>query len=193
MTVSPWKSLLQAAIRRNRSSRAARFLQLATVDAESRPHNRTVVFRGFLPETDLIQLATDRRSEKIEQLQHNPHAAICWYFDKTREQFRLAGAIETVTADTEDDRRQNARYALWSQLSERAKLLWYWPQPKAAREPAIAFLETLPEQSPVPPETFVLLLFRAEEVDRLELLGDPQNRSLLMRTDSGWIEQSVNP
>lgn len=42
-----WRTLLQAALHRNRSDAGVRYLQLATVDPWGHPRNRTVVFRGF--------------------------------------------------------------------------------------------------------------------------------------------------
>lgn len=57
------------------------FVQIATVDALNRPRVRTVVFRGFLdqkritskpkrrarPERSALMLATDMRSDKVEE------------------------------------------------------------------------------------------------------------------------------
>ncbi|MEL7474809.1 MAG: pyridoxamine 5'-phosphate oxidase family protein [Cyanobacteria bacterium P01_A01_bin.3] len=207
-----WKSLLLAALHRNRSDRGVRFLQLATVDRLNRPRNRTVVFRGFADDRATIMLAVDSRSEKLEQLEHNPHAAICWYFSKTREQFRLTGRITVVAesgvihpqtnhqpdnpelTDREPgDWQQATRVQLWGRLSDSAKLLWYWPHPKGDREGAEAFLSQPPADSQHPPDTFVLLLFDATEVDRLELKGEPQNRTIFAQQTEGWQARTVNP
>ena len=205
MSSTPWKSLILAALHRNRSDKGARFLQLATVDLHHRPRNRTVVFRGFLEGTASVMLAVDSRSEKLEQLQSNPHAAICWYFAKTREQFRLTGtmtaigpdsardAISTVEGRLPDCWQQQARQRLWGRLSESAKVLWYWPCPKSDRDASLPFPTSPPLDALYPPETFVLLLFDADEVDRLELRGNPQNRTIFSRVEGGWKVNSVNP
>jgi pyridoxamine 5'-phosphate oxidase len=47
MSLAPWRSAIAHALHRNRSLVYARYLQLATVKANSHPANRTVVFRGF--------------------------------------------------------------------------------------------------------------------------------------------------
>ena len=206
-SATQWKSPLMAALHRNRSDKGVRFLQLATVDRHHRPHNRTVVFRGFVDDSATIMLAVDRRSEKLEQLERNPHAAICWYFSKTREQFRLTGQVTIVTESgvvhppatnppvmSKSDRwYQAARLQLWSRLSDSAKLLWFWPHPKGDRERVDAFLSQPPEDSHHPPDTFVLLLFDATEVDRLELRGEPQNRTIFWQEAGRWQVRSVNP
>lgn len=208
--IPPWKSLLLGALHRNRSDRGVRFLQLATVDLHNHPRNRTVVFRGFVDNRSTIMLAVDSRSEKLEQLEHNPHAAICWYFSKTREQFRLTGHIAIVSEHgvvapsntpeplesdnlASDNWQRKARLQLWGQLSDSAKLLWYWPQPKGDRDSSDAFLQQPPADSLHPPDTFVLLLFDASEVDRLELKGEPQNRTIFSHKPDGWQVRSVNP
>ena len=212
MSETNWKSLVLAALHRNRSDKGVRFLQLATVDRHNCPRNRTVVFRGFVEGTQTIMLAVDSRSEKLEQLTHNPHAAICWYFSKTREQFRLTGTItivtekgvlavqgtETLAHRTSDNQRpenwqQNARLQLWGRLSGNARLLWYWPCPKGARARADSFLRQPPIESQTPPDTFVLLLFEVSEVDRLELKGVPQNRTIFSRLANNWRVRAVNP
>ncbi|MGK7911179.1 MAG: pyridoxamine 5'-phosphate oxidase family protein [Synechococcus sp.] len=216
MSAIHWKSLLLGALHRNRSDRGVRFLQLATVDGLNRPRNRTVVFRGFVEERATIMLAVDSRSEKLEQLERNPHAAICWYFSKTREQFRLTGPVTIVTESgvvqslalqqfnhpepehpevppETDNWQQAARLQLWRRLSDSARLLWYWPHPKGNRECSQTFLSQPLADSLHPPDTFVLLLFDAVEVDRLELKGEPQNRTIFTKKPDGWQVRNVNP
>ncbi|ABD00128.1 pyridoxamine 5'-phosphate oxidase [Thermostichus sp. MS-CIW-21] len=192
-----WRTLLQAALHRNRSDAGVRYLQLATVDPWGHPRNRTVVFRGFLGDTDRIQLAVDSRSEKICQIAHCPLAQICWYFCKTREQFRIAGTLEAITADHPDPRAQQHRQQLWQQISEKGRLLWFWPEPKGPLAPPEAFVEELPpEKASLPPPTFVLLLLDPTEVDHLQLKGDaiyPQRRTLYERSPQGWKCRAVNP
>lgn len=46
MSFAPWRSLLDRALDLNSSLASARYLQLATVRADNRPANRTLVFRG---------------------------------------------------------------------------------------------------------------------------------------------------
>lgn len=205
MNAEHWKSLILVALHRNRSDKGAAFLQLATVDRQNHPRNRTVVFRGFLEGTQTIVLATDSRSEKLDQLHHNPYAAICWYFSKTREQFRLTGKVAVVGPESTpyaiaageqtspQTSHQQTRQQLWGRLSDSAKVLWYWPYPKGDRESSLRFPTTPPAAAIHPPDTFVLLLFEADEVDRLELNGTPQNRTIFSLSEDGWKANAVNP
>ncbi|NJR69015.1 MAG: pyridoxamine 5'-phosphate oxidase [Synechococcales cyanobacterium CRU_2_2] len=99
LDLAPWRSPLARALHRNRALAHARYLQLATVALSGRPANRTVVFRGFVPGDDRLQLICDRRSQKIEEIHRNPWTEACWYFPKTREQFRLSGSLRLITGE----------------------------------------------------------------------------------------------
>ena len=78
--LAPWRSALSSAIHRNRSQ-SSRYFQLATVTAEGYPANRTVVFRGFLDDRqNRLKIITDSRSAKIQDIEHQAVAEICWYF-----------------------------------------------------------------------------------------------------------------
>ncbi|MEO1131353.1 MAG: Npun_F5749 family FMN-dependent PPOX-type flavoprotein [Cyanobacteria bacterium J06639_1] len=187
-----WKSNLLGALRRNRSDPGSRFVQFATVTPDGDPSNRTVVYRGFMPDSDRLQFVTDIRSDKIAHLEARPRAAACWYFSKTREQFRITGAIAIVTADSRDP-WQHARNSLWDSLSDNSKLLWYWPQPKGDRAESEAFIRQVPSSATTPPESFGLLVLSPTEVDWLQLRGDPQNRFQYVLTSGGWQGRAVNP
>lgn len=195
-----WRALIQAALHRHRSDPTARYLQLATVDGEHQPHNRTVAFRGFVEDSDQLQFAVDSRSEKIPQILANPKTQACWYFRKTREQFRIAGRLIPILAPSlmlhPDPRTQSLRERLWDQISERSRALWFWPEPKDPRADAAEFVPKIARETAAP-DTFVLLLLDPVEVDHLELKGDefyPQVRHLYLRQDnSPWQKYSVNP
>jgi len=100
MSLPSWQSRLTRALHSNRSRRESRYFQLATVTPEGQPANRTLVFRGFRDNTNELQMVTDARSEKIRDLEQQPQGEICWYFTKSREQFRFQGEISLLTADT---------------------------------------------------------------------------------------------
>lgn len=193
MSLAPWRSPLARALHRNRSQPYSRYLQLATVQPNGYPANRTVVFRGFLGETNQLQFVTDARSEKSGQIQHHAQAEACWYFTETREQFRIAGSLILVGSDREDTALQQARQAAWQALSDAARGQFAWPTPKAPRSDQEAFApQALNPQEPL--LHFCLLLLEPEQVDHLELRGEPQNRWLYQRDpQQGWSTQAVNP
>lgn len=73
-------------------------MQLATVRANGRPANRTVVFRGFLWDTERLTFVTDTRSGKVAEVAANPYCELAWYFPNSREQYRC-GASTTPAED----------------------------------------------------------------------------------------------
>jgi pyridoxamine 5'-phosphate oxidase len=193
MSLAPWRSPLAHALHRNRSLPYARYLQLATVRADGRPANRTVVFRGFLDSTNQLQLITDDRSEKIAQIEHQPWSEICWYFPTTREQFRLTGKLSLISADCPNPDLFQAREQLWQSLSDQARVQFVWPNPGQPRVTEDGFASIAPDAIK-PPSNFRLLLLEPTQVDHLELRGNPQNRYLyIYEKDGQWSAQEVNP
>ncbi|WP_373527463.1 Npun_F5749 family FMN-dependent PPOX-type flavoprotein [Nostoc sp.] len=194
MSLAPWRSAIAHALHRNRSLVYARYLQLATVQGGDRPANRTVVFRGFLEDTNQLKFISDRRSAKADQIQQQPWAEICWYFPNTREQFRITGCLTLVSSDDFHQHLQPVRISMWQELSDAARLQFAWPDPGKPRiKEAEAFEPPAPDAvQPVP--NFCLLLLDPVQVDHLELRGEPQNRWLYCRDDQQeWSSQEINP
>jgi pyridoxamine 5'-phosphate oxidase len=192
--LSLWRSLLARAIHKNRSLPASRYFQLATIRADQRPANRTVVYRGFLGETDQLKIITDLRSAKAAQIQQLAWGEACWYFAKTREQFRLSGKLSLINAADPDADLQKARQTTWQDLSDAARLQFAWPHPGQARTEDNQAFSPPPPDELKPLDNFCLLLLAVIEVDHLELRGEPQKRSLYYQnSDHNWTEQAVNP
>jgi pyridoxamine 5'-phosphate oxidase len=191
----PWRSVLAGVLHRNRSLPASRYLQLAMVDQRGRPTNRTVVFRGWRDPASQLQFVTDGRSalraaagtSKAIEIAQNPWAEACWYFAKTREQFRIAGTLELIDAQTEHC--QPERQAAWEKMSAAGRAQFYWQLPGAARTEQG---DVTVESTPAP--DFCLLLLNPVMVDRLELRGNPQARSrYCLLDDQQWSSESINP
>lgn len=189
--LAPWRSALSRALHRNRSAPFSRYFQLATVTSDGLPANRTVVFRGFADNCDQLKFISDRRSTKFQDFEHQPWGAICWYFTKTREQFRITGRLAWVDAETEDAIAQAERRTQWETLSENARTQFAWPHPAQARAEAEAFTVTTDPQQICDP--FVLVYLEPVRVDHLELRGEPQSRYVYIYEQSHWQMQSVNP
>ncbi|WP_413164706.1 Npun_F5749 family FMN-dependent PPOX-type flavoprotein [Capilliphycus salinus ALCB114379] len=192
MELAPWREPLARALHRNRSLKYHRYFQLATVRNDGRPANRTVVFRGFVNQTNQLKIITDCRSQKVEQITKNPSGEACWYFPKTREQFRFLGELTLITATSDDRILSSERQQVWQDISENARSQFFWPSPGESRRDASEFTppEVFPEE---PPAEFCLLLLEPEHVDHLELRGEPQNRYLYWRKENHWLTQAVNP
>jgi pyridoxamine 5'-phosphate oxidase len=194
MPIAPWRSPLARALHRNRSRPESRYLQLATVRPDGKPANRTVVFRGFVENSDQLIFITDRRSDKFPQIIQNPWAEACWYFAKTREQIRLSGIISAITTDSPEPNAPKLRRMIWHQLSDAARSQFLWPTPKQPKQDPTAFLMEPPD--PLQPAAeFCLLLLQPLAIDHLELRGEPQNRTLYewLETTSDWQCTIVNP
>jgi pyridoxamine 5'-phosphate oxidase len=192
-TEPSWRASLILALYRNRHVAQARYAQLATVRADGRPANRTVVFRGFLGDTDRLTALTDVRSAKARQLEVVPWAEACWYFPMTREQFRLGGRAVVVREDSADEAAREARRDAWRELSDDTRQSFAWPAPGEPRDPGASFAEAQADAQS-PPPSFGLLILDPVEVDHLELDGNPQNRWAYRRDEDGrWTGREINP
>ncbi len=180
-----WRDALHDALRRNRGDAHHRYFQLATVDEAGWPANRTVVFRGFSDDDQRLQVATDARSAKVAQLAAASRGEICWYFTRSREQFRIRGSIELHgTAGP----GSAACSSLWNSMSEAARTQFFWPAPGAP----LAETEAIAESN-LPPSSFLLLELAPERVDHLQLRPDPQRRQVSALQQGTWHAQAVNP
>ncbi|MEO1692233.1 MAG: Npun_F5749 family FMN-dependent PPOX-type flavoprotein [Cyanobacteria bacterium J06631_6] len=192
--LAPWRSPLSSAIHRNRSKPYSRYFQLATITPDGYPANRTVVFRGFLDdEQNRLKIITDARSAKIQDIEHQAAAEICWYFTKTREQFRISGQLTLVTVQESDRNLQQARQTTWHNLSDSARSQFAWPDPAQPAADKSAF-DVEPPNEKIPLDNFCLLLLTPQKVDHLQLKGDPQQRYLYhLESDRSWTTKAVNP
>lgn len=192
MNLSTWRSPLARALHFNRSLVYARYFQLATIASDGYPANRTVVFRGFLGETNQIKIITDSRSQKARQIQNHPQGEICWYFPKSREQFRFRGNLILITAD--DLQFQSERKQMWQDISPSARSQFLWASPGQPRE---MINEDMAIGYKLDPNdlaaNFCLLLFNPLQVDHLELRGNPQNRYRHSWDGHCWQMIAVNP
>ena len=194
MTLAPWRSQISRALHLNRSKPYSRYIQLATVNPQGLPTNRSLVFRGFLDNSNYLQMITDNRSEKVTHIEHQPWGEICWYFTKTREQFRIAGNLTLVSADFPEYPLLKQRKQVWEKLSDSARAQFAWAFPKESRiKDRELFISSLSSDSE-PLENFCLLLLNPQTVDHLELKGEPQNRTIYIKNkDELWAIQEVNP
>ena len=191
--LAPWRTPLARALHLNRSLPYARYFQLATVRANGRPANRTVVFRSFVPETNQLIVISDRRSQKTEQIQQQSWAEICWYFPKTREQFRLSGSLVVVESRSTNAEHQKLFQQTWQNLSDSAREQFYWPTPGQPHDPTLE-VKTPPNDADSPAETFTLLIFDPTEVDHLDLRQHPHARCRYWQDEKqGWQSETVNP
>ncbi|MFM7319083.1 MAG: pyridoxamine 5'-phosphate oxidase family protein [bacterium] len=196
-----WAAPLMDCIMAEADDPASRYATLATVDNLGRPHARYVVVRGamgFFPADFIVEnrikcsdlwLVTDARSCKAKELQANNASELCWYFRRLRVQFRFSG-ITQIYGGLECPIRNQA----WNAISEAARVQFYWPEPKATRDPFHEFEFTVSEPANRPPATFLVVQLVVEQVDRLSLSGNPQNRYIhQLPEDQQEFIREVNP
>ncbi len=192
--MTEWQENIQTALNTSDNKVTARFFQLATVDQDQTPAVRTVVFRGFLENTNNIIIHTDLRSEKIAQLEKNDKAQLCWYFVTTREQFRISGKVECVAHNTGNEEHERLLTQQWNALSASAKSSYEWDMPGVALCPSQTQLDSTQPNNPVSvSEHFALLLFVPSHIDHLQLATTPHHRRLYHWQDQHWQHRDVNP
>ncbi|CAO2835450.1 unnamed protein product [Amaranthus hypochondriacus] len=184
-STTPWKQLLLQAVEANSHLRHSSFFQLATIGANGKPANRTVVFRGFQDETDKIQINTDCRTRKI-----------CWYFTDSWEQFRINGRIDIIDGSNSDSMKLQQREKSWFASSLKSRLQYLGPDPGV---PSIT--EELPndvslDPSAGPVDAFCLLLLDPDQVDYLNLKTNTRMAYRCSRNLDGekcWTPEKINP
>lgn len=169
---------------------ADRYLQLATVDKNGNPQNRTLVFRGFDKTQSSLLMSTDLRSPKVKEVEENPRASICWYVSSARIQFRLECEV-VVLRNSEDEIRQKQ----WESHSKNARRLFFEPEPGSMSEKrSVAEISKDQLESEHPPETFGVLKCVPDVVDVLDLNSTPHKRERWTRSSDGeWNSVLVNP
>lgn len=71
----------------------------ATVDRNGFPHNRTLVYRGYLFENktnNVLTFTTDKRAGKYQELIENDKFESVFYFEQARKQFRFRGKARII-------------------------------------------------------------------------------------------------
>ncbi|XP_059634403.1 pyridoxine/pyridoxamine 5'-phosphate oxidase 2 [Cornus florida] len=192
----PWKQLLLKALESNSNLKHSSYFQLATIGSNGRPSNRTVVFRGFQDNSDKIQINTDCRSHKIDDLKYCPFAEICWYFTDSWEQFRINGRVDVIDGSNADPVKLKQREKAWFASSPRSRLQYLGPNPG---------LPSLSEQPPLAPSldpstgpvgAFCLLVLDADQVDYVNL---KINERLIFTSreningEKFWTSEKINP
>ena len=182
-----WRQGLTKSLHQTRSVPESRYFQLASVDSNGVPYCRTVVFRGVTDDNQLVVIS-DTRSEKFEQLSQTPEAHVCWYFSKTREQYRFSCKASLVTFEQDDELVTSQ----WNKLSDAGKKQFLWGEPGTPRNDGSAL--QIEGSFDKVPNHFCTILLAINSVDYLNLRGNPQHREWHHKDDNGnWVSQSLIP
>ena len=173
-----WRQRLARSLHLHRSKAEAKYFQLATYCNEHGVQNRTVVFRGFAPNSNTFWGISEANCAKVDSLRRHADAQICWYFAKTREQYRLS-----VQATIQDGNafEQASRINVWQNISESARLSFF------AQAPESWLAEG---DKSTPPANFVVLAFQVNQVDYLQLT-EPHQRYLAIDDGVSWTERAI--
>merc|ERR1719409_2083040 len=198
-----WRSAVLTAIKKNdKHMPYAKYFQLATVKPNGRPANRTVVYRGFLGESEDITIVTDLRSNKVDELRCAPFGGFAWYFPESREQFRVAGELEVIAKDSAS--MQSERQAAWDRMSPAGRAQFAWPTPGFPQLEEGAVRPGTNKQTFDVPEdvvadgsdandNFCLVVMRVEEVDHLSLRSNRRFTHVKVKETGEWVTTEVNP
>ncbi|MCX9157871.1 pyridoxamine 5'-phosphate oxidase family protein [Niveibacterium sp. 24ML] len=185
----PWRHVLGADLAAHAQDPAAMFVQVASLDAEHRPSVRSMSFRRFGPNGELV-FVTDTRSAKVAALNADGWGEACWYFPDARVQWRLAGQVAVHGGAAPAD-WSALRASLWRAGSDEARRRFQWPAPGQLRAPAAAFVTAPPPL--VPPAHFALFVLAAQRVERLCLRSSPHARRSWAQAGTSWAVTDVNP
>ena len=179
----PWLSHISSAQRKESKYDSSRWIQLATIGIDNVPRVRTVVFRGWSKLYEM-EIYTDRRSQKFEELNINKNVEICWLLTKSKCQFRFQGMSRI---DLGHDKLHH-----WQKLSEFSKSMWGWPSP------GDVFVSDMNSNISVITDedhfrNFILFKIEITQVDKLVLEKPIHKRIRWIKNDKEWIEERINP
>lgn len=194
--VAPWKQLLLNALQSNSHLKHSSYFQLATIGFNCRPANRTVVFRGFQENSDKIQIHTDCRTHKIEELKNCPFAEICWYHTGSWEQFRINGRVDVIDGSNPDPLKLQQREKAWFASSPRSRLQFLGPHAGLPSVSEQSSIESSVDHSTGPVDAFCLLVLDPDQVDYLNLKSNERVIFTAGQSVNGeklWNSERINP
>ncbi|MBY0408452.1 MAG: pyridoxamine 5'-phosphate oxidase [Rickettsiales bacterium] len=96
-------------------------MTVATVDGEGKPSARILLLKGH--DARGFTFYTNSESRKGEELKHNPHVALCFYWMPLQRQVRIEGSVTKVEGEEADayfaSRRRESRIGAWASQQSR--------------------------------------------------------------------------
>lgn len=165
-------------------------MSLATVAANGKPSIRTVLLKA-IDEQGLV-FFTDRRSRKGRDLQANPQASACFYWEPLEEQVRVDGCVERLDAPAvaaDFNARPHAGQVLICASAQSNPL----SSIDELRERAAALQESQPTQMPVP-EHWAGYRLLPDYIETWQGRRDRfHERIAYAQTANGWKKQLLQP
>jgi len=173
-----WRLAIKSSKNKEGKSVSKRWIQIATTSRDSLPKLRTVVFRGWSG-TDSMLIYTDRRSEKINDINNNKNVEILWLFPKSKSQYRLRGEVYEI--------KENIKF--WDNLSENSKATWFWPNPGGELSQKSSYKTPKKLDKPY---TFTVLEIKINYVELLKL-ERPIHKRCCWSKHKVWKRTELNP
>tara|TARA_Y100001968_G_scaffold260608_1_gene248232 strand:- start:194 stop:745 length:552 start_codon:yes stop_codon:yes gene_type:complete len=180
--IPPWLAEISSYQKKESKLPSSRYVQLSTIGIDNTPRVRTVVFRGW-SDSYKMKIFTDKRSLKIKEINNNQNVEICWYFQKSKCQFRFRGI---VSIDFGKDYLNS-----WKSLNDNAKSTWGWPTPGSIYIEDNNIGRTGIKSSALI-DNFILLNIDIFHVDKL-LLSKPKHFRKRWILNNQWYEERINP
>jgi len=169
-----WKELGRATQDRHHAWRTP---VLATAGKDGAVNARTVVLRGVDVGSQTLQIFTDRRSPKVQEIVNESKAAFVFWSARLNWQLRMRVSITHQSSGHEVE-------AQWQRVKQTAAAADYL----AALAPGSPIADaasalTLPQQT----DSFALLIAQVTEIDWLELGRTGHRRACLTQSDWQWL------
>jgi len=176
--IPQWRQELKSSQKKEGKSPSNRWIQMATITKNNQPRIRTVVFRGWL-DNDSMLIFTDKRSQKIKDLEDNNNVEILWLFIKSKSQFRFKGQAFKIIDDI----------SYWNNLTENVKDTWFWPKPGEPLSQNKLVIDTNKIEKPY---NFSVFQIKIDSVDLLKL-EKPIHKRYFWNKQDLWRRLEVNP
>ena len=173
-----WRLAIKSSINKEGKSVSKRWIQISTTSKDNLPRLRTVVFRGWSDAHSML-IYTDRRSEKINDLNINNNVELLWLFPKCKSQYRLKGQAYEI--------KENIKF--WNNLSENSKETWFWPNPGGKLSQKSEYITPKKLEKP---DTFTVLQVKISYVELLKL-ERPIHKRCSWGNNNGWKRIELNP
>ena len=173
-TLSEIKSMLSRGVNDRKSN--FHYTTLCTVDNNSRPQARTVIFRNFNIEKFYLYIHSDLRSKKITEIKNNSHVSLVFYDDKKKIQLRIRG-IAKIEPSKKDSWNKLSNWSRRCYLSEESPGI-------EKQEPTSGFSEKYHFNAPSTEESekglqnFSVIQIMAKEIEWLFLASQGHRRIL---------------
>jgi hypothetical protein len=169
-----WKELGRASQDRHHAWRTP---VLATVDKDGAVNARTVVLRSVDVANQTLQIYTDLRSPKVQELIDQPEAMFVFWSARLNWQLRVRVCVSNQTSGPQVE-------AHWERVQQTAAAADYLGALAPGSPCADTFSAlTLPQQN----NNFTLLVAQVSEIDWLELGRAGHRRARLLQNTWQWL------